>query len=751
MSPLFTVIIIILVILAVIDLIVGVSNDAVNFLNSALGSKVADVKTILVVASLGILIGVITSNGMMEVARNGVFHPEMFTFQEVMFLFVGMMMSDVILLNTFNTLGLPTSTTVSLIFELLGAAVAVAMFKVWNDSALTVSDIGSFINSGKALVMISGILISVVLSFAVGSIIMYFSRILFTFRYSDTMKKWGAAWCGISVVGIIYFALIKGLKSSGLIPPEGYQYITDHIWLILGGLWITITALLFVAQKLNVNILKFTILSGTFALALAFAGNDLVNFIGVPMAGIDSYMLALNHGSTDMTMEALASSAPVHLWILIISGLIMIVTLFVSKSAMKVAATQLNLSSQNAEEERFGSTGASRAIVRTAIGINHIYNSIIPEGIKRRIDKAFTPLSEEERKDVSYDNIRAVVNLTAAAILICVGTSLKLPLSTTYVVFMVAMGSSLADRAWGRDSAVYRISGVMVVISGWFVTALAGFTIAVVIVTLLMWGGWIALLIIAILCGYALCHNLIFKSKRKEIEDKPMFNAGAKETDVLFSCTEYVCKTMEEISSIYNHMLVAIFTENRRVLKETVEQSEAIYLVAHKKKIGVLSTLKKLQEQNIETAHFYVQVVDYLDEVSKALLHCTRPAYEHIENNHRSLNEEQIIDLKVINDSVDEIFNKINEMLRNHDFSNIGEIMTMRESLFGIIAESIKNQIKRLKTEDMSTKASALYLNILNETKNMVLQSRNLLKAQAYFLDEIDSEKDKGEEITARS
>ncbi|MDD7726234.1 MAG: inorganic phosphate transporter, partial [Bacteroidales bacterium] len=402
-------------------------------------------------------------------------------------------------------------------------------------------------------------------------------------------------------------------------------------------------------------------------------------------------------------------------------------------------------------EERFGSTGASRAIVRTAIGINHIYNSIIPEGIKRRINNAFTPLSEEERKDVAYDNIRAVVNLTAAAILICVGTSLKLPLSTTYVVFMVAMGSSLADRAWGRDSAVYRISGVMVVISGWFVTALAGFTIAVVIVTLLMWGGWIALLIIAILCGYALCYNLIFKSKRKEIVDKPMFNAGAKETDVLFSCTEYVCKTMEEISSIYNHMLVAIFTENRRVLKETVEQSEAIYLVAHKKKIGVLSTLKKLQEQNIETAHFYVQVVDYLDEVSKALLHCTRPAYEHIENNHKSLNEEQIIDLKVVNDSVDEIFNKINEMLRNHDFSNINEVMTMRESLFGIIAESIKNQIKRLKTEDMSTKASALYLNILNETKNMVLQSRNLLKAQAYFLDEIDSEKDKGEEITARS
>lgn len=748
MSPLFTVIVIILVLLAVLDLIVGVSNDAVNFLNSALGAKVASMRTILIVAAAGILIGVITSNGMMEVARNGVFHPEMFTFKEVMFLFVGMMMCDVILLNTFNSLGLPTSTTVSLIFELLGAAVAVAIFKIYNDSSLTINDLGQFINSGKALVMISAILVSVVLSFSIGSVIMYFSRMLFSFKYIDKLKKWGAMWCGISLVGIIYFALIKGLKSSGLISPEGYDYMHNHIWMILGILWIVISILLWFAQRLKADILKFTILSGTFALALAFAGNDLVNFIGVPIAGIDSYIISVNNGnSTDMLMGELAQSAPVHLGILTFSGLVMIATLFFSKSAMKVAATQLNLSSQNSEDERFSSTAASRSIVRFAIAANNIYKKIMPQGIQNRIEKQFAPLPESERQNVAYDNIRAVVNLTAASILICVGTSLKLPLSTTYVVFMVAMGSSLADRAWGRDSAVYRISGVMVVISGWFLTAIVGFTMAMLVVLFLMWGGWIALVVTSILCGYALCHNLIFKSKKAEMEDKPMFNENANESDVLYSCTEYVCKTMEEVTSIYNRMLVALFTENRRVLKETVEESESIYSLAHKKKVDVLSTLKKLQDQNIETAHFYVQVVDYLSEVSKALLHCTRPSYDHINNNHRGLTEEQITDLKIVNDAVDNIFTRINNMLRDKDFSEIDDIMTLRESLFNIIAESIKNQIRRLKTENMSTKASALYLNILTETKTMVLQARNLLKSQAYFLNEMHIEDDKGDEL----
>ena len=511
--------------------------------------------------------------------------------------------------------------------------------------------------------------------------------------------------------------------------------------MVLLVVWVVSSFIMWVLQRLKVNIMKITILAGTMALALAFAGNDLVNFIGVPLAGLDSYMMALNNGGNEqMLMGDLAKPAQANIWFLIISGVVMILTLFFSRSAMHVAATQLNLSSQHAEDERFGSSPASRSLVRTALALNNFYKRIMPASLLERINKRFAPLSEEERGSAAYDHIRAVVNLTAAAVLICIGTSFQLPLSTTYVVFMVAMGSSLADRAWGRDSAVYRITGVMVVISGWFLTAVIGFTLSFIIGILLMWGDWIAFVVILILCGYALCHNLIFKSKKKEEEESErlQIKEDANAEDVLYSCTETVVETMENVSSIYNHMLVALYTENRKVLKETVAQSEIMYKEANKRKYNMSVTLKRLQEQNIDTGYFYVQVVDYLCEVSKALLHCTRPAYEHINNNHKSLSENQIMDLKTINDEVDNIFAAINQMLRNKNFTGIDDVMTMRDELFTTIADSIKNQIRRLKSEEMSTRASELYLNILNETKNMVLQSRNLLKSQAYFLNKIN-------------
>lgn len=738
MSPIFTVIIIILALLAILDLIVGVANDAVNFLNSALGAKVAPMKVILGVAAVGILLGVVTSNGMMEVARKGVFYPDMFTFTEVMFLFAGVMLADVILLNTFNTLGLPTSTTVSLIFEMLGSAVAITTFKIMNDNGLSFADMGTYINSGKALTMISGILISVVVAFITGSVLMYLSRLLFSFRYQKAFNKFGALWCGISVVGILYFAVFKGMKSSGLFSPELLGNINNHIVPILAITWIVSSLILFVLQKLKVNILTITILLGTFALALAFAGNDLVNFIGVPLAGIDSYMIALNNGNTDMLMGELMHPAKVSPWLLILAGAIMMATLFFSRDAMKVAQTQINLSSQNAEDERFSSSSISRALVRAAMSANSVYKRITPKAVAARIEKQFVTLPPEERGDVSYDNIRAVVNLAAAAILICIGTSLKLPLSTTYVVFMVAMGTSLADRAWGRESAVYRITGVMVVVSGWFLTALAGFTISFIIASALIWGGWIALVIIVLICGYALCYNLFFSKSKKTVADSTaLIEENTADEDVLFSCTQTVCRQMEELSVIYNHVLVALFTENRKVLKESVARSEAIYKETSRYKYNILGTLQKLQEQKVETGHFYVQVIDYLNETAKGLLHITRPAYEHINNNHKGLSEDQIMDLKTINDEVDKIFNKINEMLREKDFTDLEEVLTMRDQLFDVIAESIKSQIRRLKSQEGSTRASALYMNILNETKIIVLQARNLLKSQAYFLNKI--------------
>ena len=548
MSPIFTIIVVILAVLAILDLIVGVSNDAINFLNSALGSKVAKRWVILVVASAGILLGVLTSNGMMEVARNGVFHPGMFSFENIMFLFVAVMLSDVVLLNTFNALGLPTSTTVSLVFELLGASLAVAMFTIWNSPDLSFADLGQYINAGKAMIIISGILSSVVLAFAMGAILMYISRLIFSFKYNRTIRRYGAVWCGISIVGIVYFAIFKGMKSSGLISPEFTLLINEHIGMALLAVWVISSALLWVLQRLGVNIMKITILAGTFALALAFAGNDLVNFIGVPMAGLDSYMIASEANDVGMMMSQLAEPAHVNVWFLLISGIVMIVTLFVSKDAMKVAETQLNLSSQNEEEERFGSTKISRALVSMAMNLNNVYKSVVPQRIQKKLNSRFVP-DEHADTSVSYDMIRAVVNLTAAASLICLGTSLKLPLSTTYVIFMVSMGSSLADRAWGRDSAVYRITGVMVVIMGWFITALGAITLAFLSGLLLMWGGWIALAGLCLLCGYILCHNLIFKKKDKEkkSEEINIIHDGECDSDVLYSCTQEVCTTMEQV------------------------------------------------------------------------------------------------------------------------------------------------------------------------------------------------------------
>ena len=740
MSPIFTVIVIILAILAILDLIVGVSNDAINFLNSALGSKVAKKWVILTVAAFGIMLGVITSNGMMEVARNGVFHPGMFTFSDIMILFVGIMLSDVILVPTFNSLGLPTSTTVSLVFELLGSSLAVAIYKIYNDPALSFADLGQFINAGKAMVIISGILSSVVIAFTVGAILMYISRVIFSFRYAKSLKRYGAVWCGISIVGIVYFAIFKGLKSSGLITPELNHLINDNIVVSLFIIWVVSSLLLWVMQRLGWNIMKFTILSGTFALALAFAGNDLVNFIGVPMAGIDSYFIALESGDMNMLMTKLTEPAHVNIYFLIASGVVMIVTLFLSKDAMKVAETELSLSSQNDEDERFGSTKISRALVSLAIRLNDVFKMVVPKKVLDKLNTRFIPDTSVDTSNVSYDLIRAVVNLTAASSLICLGTSLKLPLSTTYVVFMVSMGSSLADRAWGRDSAVYRITGVMVVIMGWFITALAAVTISFVMVLFLVWGGWIALALMVLLCGYILCHRLIFKKKEKE---ETSLTTDVKEvkqdTDVLYSCTQEVCNTMEQISSIYNHMLVALFTENRRLLKETKTESEQLYRQANERKHQVFKTLKKLEDMNIETGHFHIQVVDYLTEVTKALLHCTRPAFEHIDNHHKGFTKEQIYDLKLVNDGVDNIFNKINSMLREKDFSDLNDVLVMRDNLFGVIAEAIKHQIRRLKEEQSSTKASILYLNILTETKTMVLQSRNLIKSQGYFLSKIET------------
>ena len=734
---LFIAIVVIMALLAVLGIVVGVTNDAINFLNSAIGSKVAPRRFILWIAAVGILVGTLTSSGMMEVARSGVFYPGQFSFSEIMLLFLGMMLGNVLLLDLYNTLGLPTSTTVSMVFGLLGAAVATALFRIGADPAVSLHDLSQFINTGKAMAIIAAILLSVVLAFLAGLLFMYISRLIFSFRYHAVFRRWGALWCGISLSGILYFALFKGLKSSGLIPADITEYVGEHVLLTLLVFWIAASLLLWLLQRMRFNIMRITILSGTFALALAFAGNDLVNFIGVPLASFDALQIAREAGSESIMMGDLAHPARANFLILLASGLIMVLTLFFSKKSRHVAETELSLASQHEESERFGSTYLSRSLVRITLLLNNVWTGLIPERMQRAIDRRFEPLPVEERTTAQYDMIRAVVNLTAASILIAIGTSYKLPLSTTYVVFMVAMGSSLADRSWGRDSAVYRITGVMAVISGWFVTALGGFLIALATTALLLWGGWIAVAALTALCAWLLVrsHRKTPEVKEEETAQQPLVAAETPD-EVMHACIGEVCTTMQEVTRIYNRTLVAVFKENRKVLREMVQTSDKLFEEARTRKYGIMATLRRLQACDIDTGHFYVQVTDYLSEVTKALIHITRPAFEHIDNNHEGLSKEQIVDLMRVNDEVEAIFVKINEMLAGGDFSELDRVLEMRDRLFDTIVGAIKNQLRRIHEDPSgSTRASVLYLTILNETKTMVLQARNLLKSQRYFLD----------------
>ncbi|MBR3846707.1 MAG: inorganic phosphate transporter [Alistipes sp.] len=731
MSILYTIIVVILGILAISGLFVGVTNDAVNFLNSAIGSKAAPKRIILAVASIGIIIGVLTSSGMMEVARSGMFNPGMFTFHEVMILYLGVMFANIILLDLYNSLGLPTSTTVSLIFCLLGSAIAVSIFKISSDPAVSLASIGEYINTTRAMGIVSAILLSVVIAFTCGTIVMYISRTIFSFRYSAMLRRFGAFWCGASLTAILYFALFKGLKN--LLSDHPFtQWVSEHLLLSLGICWVACSLILLFVQLFRVNILRITILAGTFALALAFAGNDLVNFIGVPVASFDAYKIASEAGSTTMLMGALSADIPANMSYLLIAGGVMLLTLWTSKKAMHVSQTELKLAASKEEEDtsQNNSSVFSRTIVRAAMQISNGLNYITPKGLRRRIDRRFE-YEDIEHSGAPFDMIRATVNLTTSALLIALATSLKLPLSTTYVCFMVAMGSSLADRAWGRESAVYRISGVITVVMGWFVTALGGFLIAFVVGLILIYGGTVAFVVVTILCAYMLIRSNF--SKKKGAEAVAEERATTNE-DVIRQLREEVEHTMLKATKIYDRTMIATMRENRSELQAMVKEANNLFYQSRERKYTLMPTLKRLQHADIYAAHYYVQVVDYLNEVTKALLHIARPAFDHIDNCHEGFTSDETRDLMAINDEVEMINRRINTMLREGKFAEIETVLLMRDGLFERISEAMLAELSRIDSSKTSTRASMLYLTILSETKNMVLQSRNLLKSQQYFL-----------------
>lgn len=743
MDNIYIILVIILFALAISDLVVGVSNDAVNFLNSALGSKVAPKYVILIIASLGILVGTTFSSGMMEVARKGIFHPEHFYFSEIMIIFVAVMITDIILLDLFNTIGLPTSTTVSIVFELLGSAVAVSIVKV-SKLGIGMAEVSEYINTAKALAIISGILLSVIVAFTVGSIIQYLTRLVFSFNFDKTFKYFGAIWGGIAITAITYFIVIKGAKGSSIFTEETLNWIKSNTGLIIVYSFIGWTVLLQILfWTIKLNILKMIVLVGTFALAMAFAGNDLVNFIGVPLAGFKSFQAFSEVPGADpdgFLMVALTQKAKANTYMLLIAGAIMVITLWLSRKARTVTETEINLSRQSAGAERFGSSMLSRTIVRRAINISNAINYILPPVIKKKIEKQFDDTRYKEKiskeKDPpSFDLVRASVNLTVASTLIAFATSLKLPLSTTYVTFMVAMGTSLADKAWGRESAVYRITGVITVITGWFFTAFIAFSVAFLIAMTISYVGNIAIFILLAMAILILIRTHLHHKKRqsKAKNEKNLSDQIIMHDNIKTRCSSEVNNMLDNVIQVFNETIIGLSNENRRHMKKVCNRVDELNKDAKYLKDNVHQTLYKLQEGSADSGHFYVQVIDYLREMAHSLSFISHPSYTHIDNNHKGLIEEQIKELNVLKDDITLLFSGVTRIIETNAFEDLKDILNHQQEILDDLNKLRKTQIKRIKDAKTGTKNSILYLGLLNEIKNLILQTINLLKSQRDF------------------
>ncbi len=743
MESYYIFIVVILFILAISDLVVGVSNDAANFLNSAFGSKVASFRVIMIVAAIGILVGTTFSSGMMEIARKGIMHPDQFYFKEIMIIFIAVMLTDIILLDLFNTFGLPTSTTVSIVFELLGASVGMAIIKITNSPEG--GDIDKYINTGKALQIIFGILLSVIVAFTIGAIVQYMARIVFSFEYEKYLKYFGSIWGGLAFTAITYFILIKGAKGSSLISSEQLEWIKSNVFSIMLISFIGWTLLLqLIFWLFKINVLKFIVLVGTFSLAMAFAGNDLVNFIGVPLAGFESFKAFTAASSTDpatFLMDSLTSAVKTPTSFLLIAGLIMAVTLWVSKKARSVTRTEINLARQGEGTERFESSLLARTIVRNTISFNKSVSKVVPVRIQIAVRKRFDRTLYKKRKrdeSISFDLVRASVNLVVASILIAFGTSLKLPLSTTYVTFMVAMGTSLADGAWGRESAVYRISGVITVITGWFFTAFSAFTVAFCIALLINWTGLAGILVLIVLVVFLITRTHVFhRKKEKEEEKKKAEKEKIKVLDrenVLEISRQNVTSTLISISKLYYLSITGLLNEDRKLLKNNLKDIKELNQEVKSHKDNVFSTIKQLDENSSDTGPFYVQVLDYLREAAHCLTYLTDPIFNHIDNNHPPLRTVQRNYLNDLNEEISNFYNLVLNTVKKDKFSAVKEIIDNQQLILERLDKLQKKQVKMIKREEAGTKNSLLFFNIISETKSLLLNTVNIIKSQRDFV-----------------
>ncbi|HPF50362.1 MAG TPA: inorganic phosphate transporter [Draconibacterium sp.] len=750
MEKFYLILVIVLFALAISDLIVGVSNDAVNFLNSAIGSKAAPKWVIFLMASVGVLVGATFSNGMMEVARKGIFHPEMFYFSEIMVIFLAVMITDVILLDMFNTFGMPTSTTVSIVFELLGSAVAVSAVKIKAGGGSIIMELAQYINSSKALAIITGILVSVFIAFTVGALVQYLTRLIFTFRYRNMMKYAGAIFGGLSITVITYFMLIKGIHGSSyadITLESGVtveEWMGEHTFLIMVYSFIFWTVTMQLLRWIfNIKILKTVVLVGTFALAMAFAGNDLVNFIGVPLAGYNSFEAWIAAGATNpdsFGMAMLAGKVGTPSYMLVIAGLIMIITLIVSKKARSVVATTVDLSRQKEGEERFESSMAARFLVRSTTSFGNALARLVPSSFANKVNTRFEPHSyfnDDDEDAPAFDKVRAAVNLVVSSILIALGTSLKLPLSTTYVTFMVAMGTSLADGAWDRESAVYRISGVFSVIGGWFLTALIAFTVSAIIALLIsLSGSFMIFIFIAIAVIMVIRTHVLFKKRarsRAADDDEDISVTDANE-QIIEKSSKQVLKAIMSSNQILTNGIESFLNEDRNGLRNAEEASVAFSKKSKRNKEKVYSTISKLANGTLETSHFYVQMIEHQREMSHAVYYMLEPMVRHVENNHKPFVPEQIDNLNVLVSKVDAFYNYTLHLVKEEKFDELAGLIKERDQILEHLKKMEKNQIKRIKNKQVNTRNSQLFFKMLAEIEQLMLHTVNLVKAQRDFI-----------------
>ena len=647
MESIYLGIVIFLFLLAIFDLTVGVSNDAVNFLNSAIGAKAASFKTIILIAAVGIFCGATMSNGMMEIARHGIFRPEAFHFNELMCIFLAVMVTDVVLLDIFNTLGMPTSTTVSMVFELLGGTFALAMLKIAaGPESLTFAEL---LNTEKALTVILGIFLSVAIAFFFGTLVQYLSRIIFTFNYTTKLKWTIGLFGGIAVTAIIYFMLIKGIKDASFMTDAHKLWVKDNTLTIVGGCFVFFTVLMQILHWCKVNVFKVIVLLGTFALAMAFAGNDLVNFVGVPLAGFSSYTDFMANGNgvaNDYLMGALNEPAKTPFIFLFLSGVIMVISLITSKKAQNVIKTSVDLSRQDDGNEMFGSSAIARSLVRSMTTLGNNISKIIPEKVKVWLDSRFNKDEAILANGAAFDLVRASVNLVLAGLLIALGTSLKLPLSTTYVAFMVAMGSSLADRAWGRESAVFRVTGVLSVIGGWFITAGAAFIICFFVTMIMYFGGMTAMVIMIGVAAFILIRsNNKYRKKMKSEKQDDVFQQmlSSKDKAVVWNLLrqhvrENLVKVLDFAANTYGQMTDGFIREDlkslRKAVSSTNDEKDILKKIRRKETLGMRRIDRNVA---IEKNTWFHLGSNSSEQMMYCLKRMCEPCKEHVDNNFNPL------------------------------------------------------------------------------------------------------------------